>query len=39
MKFLMIYKGAPKKTPPTPEYMAAIMKFTEDMTKSAKACG
>ena len=33
MKFLMTYV-AEAKVPPTPEHMAAIGKFTEEMTKS-----
>ena len=33
MKFLMTYVSA-RKAPPTPEYMAAIAKFSEEMTKS-----
>jgi len=33
MKFLMTY-AASAKAPPTPEYMAAIAKFSEEMTKS-----
>src|ERR1700722_1765211 len=33
MKFLMTYASA-RKAPPTPEHMAAIAKFTEEMTKS-----
>jgi hypothetical protein len=33
MKFLMTYVSA-RKAPPTPEHMAAIAKFSEEMTKS-----
>ena len=33
MKFLMTYV-AQAKVPPTPERMAAIAKFTEEMTKA-----
>ena len=33
MKFLMTYAAA-AKAPPTPEHMAAIAKFSEEMTKA-----
>ena len=34
MKFLMTYASAPKAAPPTPEFMAAIGQFTEEMMKA-----
>jgi hypothetical protein len=34
MKFLMTYESEPKAAPPTPEHLAAIGKFTEEMMKS-----
>ena len=34
MKFLMTYAAAAKAAPPTPEHMAAIAKFSEDMAKA-----
>jgi hypothetical protein len=34
MKFLMTYETDPKAAPPTPEKMAAIGKFTEEMMRS-----
>ncbi len=34
MKFLMTYAADPRSTPPTPEHMMAIGKFSEEMAKS-----
>ena len=34
MKFLMTYASDPKQGPPTPEQMAAIGKFSQEMLKS-----
>jgi hypothetical protein len=34
MKFLMTYASDPKQGPPTPEQMAAIGKFSQEMVKS-----
>jgi len=34
MKFLMTYASDPKSGPPTPEQMAAIGKFSQEMIKS-----
>jgi hypothetical protein len=34
MKFLMTYAAKERTAPPTPEHMAAIAKFTEEMAKS-----
>lgn len=31
MKFLMTYAAGPRTAPPTPEHMAAIAKFSQDM--------
>ena len=36
MKFLMTYASDPGAPPPTPEQLAAIGKFTEEMMKSGK---
>lgn len=33
MKFLMTYEGS-SKVPPTPEHMAAIAKFSQDMSQA-----
>jgi hypothetical protein len=34
MKFLMTYTASPRSAPPTPEHMAEIGKFSEEMAKS-----
>lgn len=34
MKFLMTYAAANRNAPPTPEHMAAIQRFSEEMTKA-----
>jgi hypothetical protein len=36
MKFLMTYESLPDAPPPTPEQLAALGKFTEEMMKSGK---
>jgi hypothetical protein len=34
MKFLMTYAASPRSAPPSPEHMAAIAKFTQEMAAS-----